>query len=184
MARNAEETRQKILDAAMDEFAQYGIAGARVDRITTNAGVNNALLYRYFGGKLELFDTVYSRLVIETVDEVPLDPHDLPGYVGDLFDYYVGHPQVVRLTAWRQLERPDHPLPTVVTDSYHDKIDRITEAQKAGAVTTTVPAGELLALVVHLSLINTPMSLVMDTPIDHDRRRETVVETVRTLLAG
>ncbi|MGW5591138.1 TetR/AcrR family transcriptional regulator, partial [Streptomyces sp. NPDC003857] len=79
MARNADETRRKILEAATDEFAQYGIAGARVDRITKAAGVNNALLYRYFGSKVDLFDTVYSRLVTEIVSAVPLDPTDLPG---------------------------------------------------------------------------------------------------------
>jgi AcrR family transcriptional regulator len=85
--------------AATEEFARYGIAGARVDRITTNAGVNNALLYRYFGSKLDLFDTVYSRLVAETVDAVPFDPGDLPGYVGGLYDYYAARPEIVRLTA-------------------------------------------------------------------------------------
>ncbi|MET8832120.1 TetR family transcriptional regulator [Streptomyces sp. NPDC004610] len=164
-------------------LAQNGIAGARVDRITTTAGVNNALLYRYFGSKLDLFDTVYTRLVTETVDDVPLDPRDLTGYTAALFDYYVGHPEVVRLTAWRQLERPDHPLPVIVTDSYQDKTDRIAAAQRDGAIPDRVPADELLALVIHLSLSNTTLGLSVDTPIDHTRRRETITEAVRALLA-
>jgi len=39
------DTRQKILAAAKDEFAHYGQAGARVDRIARQAGVNKAMLY-------------------------------------------------------------------------------------------------------------------------------------------
>ena len=31
--RNAEATKERILDAALAEFSAYGIAGARVDRI-------------------------------------------------------------------------------------------------------------------------------------------------------
>ena len=42
-------TRQKILDAALAEFASYGLGGARVDRIAQRAGANKRMLYYYFG---------------------------------------------------------------------------------------------------------------------------------------
>ena len=182
MARNAEETRRKILVAATEEFAQHGIAGARVDRVTTTAGVNNALLYRYFGSKLDLFDTVYTSLIENTVDAVPFDADDLPRYIGELCDYYVGHPEVVRLTAWRQLERPDRPLLAVVGESVADEIEKIAAAQKAGIVADRVAPGELLAVIVHLSLINTVLSPVLGFPGDRDRRRDAIVEAVRAVI--
>ena len=80
MARSADETRRKLFDASVAEFATYGIAGARVDRITATAGVNNALLYRYFGSKSELFDTVFGILAAELLEAVPFTLDDLPGY--------------------------------------------------------------------------------------------------------
>ncbi|MFF3573923.1 TetR/AcrR family transcriptional regulator [Nocardia jiangxiensis] len=184
MARSAEETRQKILDAAMEEFARYGIAGARVDRITKNAGVNNALLYRYFGSKLDLFDTVFSRLIEDTVDDVPMDARNLPGYVGALFDYYASHPEVVRLTAWRQLEHPSHPMPEALHESVKQKTERILEAQESGDLASTLPPDELLTVIIHLSLVCTPLSPMIDPAADPERRRATAVETVRALLDG
>jgi len=182
MARNADETRRKILEAATDEFAQYGIAGARVDRITKAAGVNNALLYRYFGSKVDLFDTVYSRLVTEIVSAVPLDPTDLPGYAGRLYDYYEAHPDVVRLAAWRQLERPEHALPQVVHDAQREKVELIAQAQKDGLVTTALPAEELRDLMILLSLSNTPLIPAVGSDIDRERRRATIVATATAIL--
>jgi|ERR1700738_1087869 len=49
------ETRARILDAALSEFALHGLAGARTERIASAAGVNKALLYYYFESKEKLY---------------------------------------------------------------------------------------------------------------------------------
>jgi TetR/AcrR family transcriptional regulator len=49
------ETRQRILDAALGEFAANGLAGARTEAIAAAAGVNKALLYYYFDSKEKLY---------------------------------------------------------------------------------------------------------------------------------
>ena len=49
------ETRGRILDAALGEFAAHGLAGARTERIATAASVNKALLYYYFESKEKLY---------------------------------------------------------------------------------------------------------------------------------
>lgn len=49
------ETRARILDAALREFAAHGLAGARTERIAESAGVNKALLYYYFSSKERLY---------------------------------------------------------------------------------------------------------------------------------
>ena len=51
-------TRQKILDAARSEFAAYGKAGARVDRIARQAGINKAMIYYHFQSKENLYMAV------------------------------------------------------------------------------------------------------------------------------
>ncbi len=49
------ESRQRILDAALSEFAVNGLAGARTETIAAAAGVNKALLYYYFESKEKLY---------------------------------------------------------------------------------------------------------------------------------
>ncbi|MFL6837431.1 MAG: TetR/AcrR family transcriptional regulator, partial [Bradyrhizobium sp.] len=49
--RDPAATRRKLLTAARREFAQNGLAGARVDEIAARAGVNKQLVYHYFGDK-------------------------------------------------------------------------------------------------------------------------------------
>jgi TetR/AcrR family transcriptional regulator len=49
------ETRGRILDAALTEFAAHGLAGARTEAIAAAAGVNKALLYYYFDSKEKLY---------------------------------------------------------------------------------------------------------------------------------
>jgi len=61
-----EESRAAILKAAVREFAEHGIAGARTDAIAQAAHVNKALLYYYFKDKETLYgavlDYVFSNL--------------------------------------------------------------------------------------------------------------------------
>ena len=54
-AERAAETRKRILDAALSEFAAHGLAGARTEAIAVAAGVNKALLYYYFESKEKLY---------------------------------------------------------------------------------------------------------------------------------
>ncbi len=58
LSPRAAATRQRILDAALAEFAEKGLAGARVDEIALRAGANKRMLYAYFGSKEELWLTV------------------------------------------------------------------------------------------------------------------------------
>ncbi|MGB8028819.1 MAG: TetR/AcrR family transcriptional regulator [Terracidiphilus sp.] len=54
-AERSAETRSRILDAALSEFAANGLAGARTEHIAQTAGVNKALLYYYFESKEKLY---------------------------------------------------------------------------------------------------------------------------------
>jgi len=56
--RDPELARRRILDAAAEAFATSGPAGARIDAIAADAGVNKRMLYHYFGDKSALFAAV------------------------------------------------------------------------------------------------------------------------------
>ena len=71
--RDADATRQRLIDAARAEFAQYGIAGARVDRIAANAASNKAQIYHYYGSKDALFDAVWEDLVTQLTEQAPIE---------------------------------------------------------------------------------------------------------------
>src|SRR5260370_15591198 len=57
-----EESRAAILKAAVAEFAEHGIAGARTDTIARAAHVNKALLYYYFKDKDSLYEAVFDHV--------------------------------------------------------------------------------------------------------------------------
>ncbi|HVX42270.1 MAG TPA: TetR family transcriptional regulator [Mycobacteriales bacterium] len=187
MAGDAQATRKRLLDAAAAEFAAYGIAGARVDRIAETARSNKAQIYHYYGSKDALFDAVFNALVVETVSEIPIDADDLPEYAGRLFDRYEARPDVVRLATWHRLERgQDQGLLDSVVTSTRDKVEAVARAQKTGTLPATYSAAELLVLVLHLSMLwatMTPEFGVVLGRHSRARRRALVTGAVAALVA-
>lgn len=102
---NAEATRERILEAAMEEFSTYGIAGARVARIAKNAECNKNMIYIYFDNKETLFTTVLQNNLKRVYEEIPFTPDDLPGYSVKVFDYAIANPELFRLMTWYGLEK-------------------------------------------------------------------------------
>ena len=153
MARDAEATKARLLAAATAEFAAYGIAGARIDRIAAAASANKNLLYLYFGNKEQLFATVLDTHITALLDAVPFDVADLPGYAGRLYDFALGHPDLVRLARWYSLEQPGSLESTPLAfSSTKAKLDAITAAQRSGAVDDGLPAEHLLALLLSIAM--------------------------------
>jgi AcrR family transcriptional regulator len=140
------DTRRRLLDAAFEEFASHGLAGARVDRIAELAKANKRLIYAYYGNKEELFDTVMVRSLGALVDAVPFSADDLAGYAGALFDHMVGHPEMVRLTMWKLLERPN--VSDLEVQAYRPKVEAIAAAQADGRLPTGTDPVDVLILVV------------------------------------
>jgi len=70
---------EKVLAAALKEFAEYGFDGARVDRIAKNAKVNKAMIYYHFKSKEALYERILSDLagmIYERVVEVIVEESD------------------------------------------------------------------------------------------------------------
>jgi AcrR family transcriptional regulator len=152
MPRDAEATRRRILQAATAEFAAHGIAGARVDRIAASAGANKSLIYAYFGSKDGLFDAVFDAAVVATVDEIPIDADDLPGYAARLYDHRLDRPDLLRLANWDRLERDGAGIANeAVQAALAAKVKAIARAQKAGKISAAVSPAALLEFIVALS---------------------------------
>lgn len=179
VVRDAQDTKRRLLEAAAAEFAERGIAGARVDRIAATASANKALIYSYFGNKEALFDAVFNALVVDTVRDVPIDPHDLAGYAGRLFDRGQSHPQILRLALWHSLERGGAgSLPDAVLAANAEKVAAIAEAQEAGRISRRFPPAELMALIVGLATMGaTDFAPAPDPAL----RRRTITQAVELL---
>jgi TetR/AcrR family transcriptional regulator len=70
-ADRADQSRARILEAAILEFSENGLAGARTEQIAEAAGVNKALLYYYFQSKEALYtaalESVAERVVASSM---------------------------------------------------------------------------------------------------------------------
>ena len=113
--RDAAATRARILEAATFEFAAKGLLGARVDEIADRAGSNKRMIYHYFGSKEELFTLVLEtewtaiREAERTLHLDDLPPRDaLVTYVRFIFDYYLNHPEFLKLVHSANLHKARH----------------------------------------------------------------------------
>jgi AcrR family transcriptional regulator len=183
--RNAEATRERILEAALAEFSAHGIAGARVDRIARAARCNKNLIYVYFQDKETLFATVLRKHLLRVHEEQPFTPDDLPGYAAKVFDWAQANPDLMRLLAWSALEQkaagPDERVAALDA-----KVAALTEAQDAGRVGKDFPPDFLLIAVLSLATAWSAAS-PFRSPLDPEaagRRpalREGLVRAVRLL---
>jgi AcrR family transcriptional regulator len=181
MARNAEQTRARIMTAATEEFAAYGIAGARMDRVAEHAASSKERIYAYFGNKEQLFDAVFSNSVKAYFDEVDFDAGDLPGYAGRLFDHFAGAPERLRLSTWYRLERPDGIGLQSVIDANDVRVKAIAAAQEARAIPADFTPVQLLALIQSLSTswaTMNPEFAALAENVSRSERRRAVVQAV------
>ncbi|MGP0089085.1 MAG: TetR family transcriptional regulator, partial [Xanthobacteraceae bacterium] len=98
------DSRARLLEAAIDEFARNGLLGARVDVIARRAKINKQLIYHYFGGKEQLYvavlEHVYADIrrkerALRLQDSDPLTA--MRTLVGFTFDYVSQNRAFVRL---------------------------------------------------------------------------------------
>jgi len=112
LSPRAAATRQRILDAALAEFAEKGLAGSRVDEIAARAGANKRMLYAHFGSKEELWLVVLEgAYAAKRAEERAVEVEHLPPaeamakLVGFNLRYTARHPEFVALLNQENLHR-------------------------------------------------------------------------------
>ncbi len=191
MTAPADRTRQRILDAATEEFAARGIAGARVDRIAQASGMSKPMLYSHFGGKDRLFDVVFAEHVIANGDRVPFTADALPGYAARLYDDYLADPALARLVMWKRLERDGigYLYPGLEGHDAEHRRD-IVAAQEARAIRADLDPDDVWTLLIATAASWAQVSITTVATADdpaalHARRRAALAAHVRDgLCAG
>ncbi|MBC7800855.1 MAG: TetR family transcriptional regulator [Gemmatimonadaceae bacterium] len=109
------QTRQDILDAAREEFAEHGLAGARVEAIAARTRTVKRMIYYYFGSKeglyLAVLEQAYAgiRTAEQGLDLLSLGPVEaIDRLVEFTFDYQDANPGFVRLVSIENTHNGTH----------------------------------------------------------------------------
>jgi AcrR family transcriptional regulator len=186
--RTTTELRDTILAAARSEFAKYGLAGARIDRIATSAAASKERLYAHFTDKEALFRSVVAADMADFFAAVTLRRDAVPEFVGEIYDLACGRPEHLRMITWANLEGLplDPPAveggePIAVRD-----IGVIKAAQAAGQVDAAWEPMDLLVLLfgVGLAWAQSPhLDALAADPAIVAARRAAAVEAARRIIA-
>lgn len=109
---NPERTKAEILRAAIDEFGEKGLAGARIDRIAAETKTSKRMIYYYFGSKdglyLAALEQSYSQ-VRDRERQLLLDDMDpetaLRCLVTVMFDHHLGNEDYIRIVMSENINR-------------------------------------------------------------------------------
>src|SRR5689334_1299981 len=124
--RNAEATKARILQAARQEFARAGLAGARVDAIADRAKANKRMIYHYFSGKEDLFRAVLEEAFVDirgAEKTLHLDERDpveaIRVLVEFTWNYYLAHPEFLTLVNSENLHKARHLKQSKIIQEMH-----------------------------------------------------------------
>ena len=110
--KNAEKSKQDILEAAEQQFSEKGFYGARIDEIAAHANINKRMIYEYFENKETLYKTVLFRVYKRMEDaEYALlkdDPNGvelIQNIISAYFDFLDQNPSFVNILMWENLNK-------------------------------------------------------------------------------
>ena len=113
-------SKQVILEAALQDFAAHGYEGARVDRIARSAGINKAMIFYYFSSKQNLYRTVIKDALLDFIPRVQKvlmessSPERLFESLPALYiRYFSRHRQVIQMIGRELIQSPANITPII-----------------------------------------------------------------------
>jgi AcrR family transcriptional regulator len=187
VAHDPERTRARLLVAAVQEFSENGYAGARIERISSAAGVNRERLYSYFGDKRGLFETVLADRLSTALDATPVrgsGPEAAADFAAAYFDACLATGELPRLVAWEGLELRQ----PVELDARRERACRKVDQLQAALpdATRDQVEGVLLTIVTlcHGWVTSPNLGRIIEgDETRHARRRSEIVAAARALAA-
>jgi AcrR family transcriptional regulator len=170
--RSAEATRDRLLLAAVELFAEHGYAGIRVRHIASRAGVTTGAIYAHYSDVASLLADAAGRAVDYAVQSIA---HVLPGelasvllgLVTDATGEELSREQSLLLEAFVAARREDR-LRQVLSEVLRDRLGvlekALTEAQARGEIRAELPASTL-AWYLYLLQVGLLAGRSVDVPI-------------------
>ena len=154
--RDAEATRNAILDVAEKLFVTEGFGSTSMARIGQACGCANSLIVHHFGSKEGLWNQVKDRAFAGFVEENQRIFRDQPVSVAGMresaeayFHLLKNNPQLVQLLQRAEMER-DPNRSRMNTRQLDPFVARMREAQEAGILRDDVPAAHLLLILINV----------------------------------
>jgi AcrR family transcriptional regulator len=199
-----EANRARILQAAIDEFAERGVKGASMDAIAARTRTTRALINYYFGGKEQVYLAVLEHVYAEIrqaegqLDLDHLAPADAVRRIVEFtFDYYLDHPGFVRLVVAENQARGRHLRRSRAMRSLNrpiiETLGRVLErGRQEGSFQRRVEPVEIHMAIAALCIFNVANQYTfaaifqreMGAAGDVARRRRMVADMVLSYLAG
>ena len=179
--RDAERSQKDILDAALAEFAEHGLGGARMDRIAERAGVNKRLIYYYFENKESLFLAVLERAYEgirseeQRLELTQVEPTEaIRRLIAFTWNYYLAHPEFLTLLNSENLHRARHlkqskKIPAMHSPLVQTLADVLERGHKCGLFRAGVDPVQLYISIAGLSYFylgnNHTLSTIFNRPL-------------------
>lgn len=193
-----DRTRADILAVATREFAEKGLAGARIDVIAEAMRTSKRMIYYYFGSKEGLYIAVledaYQRIRNTEADLhlADLTPEEaLRKLVGSTVDYHLAHPEFIRLVMTENIHRAEFIAQSKAIQSLNvpaiDAIGKVYDrGLQAGVFRPGIDPVDLHMSISALAVFNVAnkhtFSLIfkrdLDAPAAIAARRDSIVEMV------
>jgi AcrR family transcriptional regulator len=145
-ARSEDATlREQLLNAAIEEFAEHGLSGARVDRIAQRAGANKQLIYYYFTDKSGLFDAAIQQMATrftEVRGSLPIDADRRPAAY---FEAAARDRSYIKMLQWEALSIGEGEAVEEKARAAHMRqaVDALRADQRAGRVPADLDPAQL-----------------------------------------
>ena len=164
MKRDAAATKERILQAAVLEFSEKGLAGARTLQLARRARCNIRMVYHYFGGKQNLYvaalEHVYGEIRAEEakLDLDSLEPIEgIQKLVAFTYDHMMKHKEFVRLAVIEnfqggKLMKKSSVIPQATEPLIRSIQKLLASGQRRGLFTRKVDAVQLYVSILALSL--------------------------------
>ncbi len=191
--RNPQRSRERILAAALAEFAAKGFSGARVEAIARRSGLNKQLISHHFGGKLGLYRAVMNRRRNRGGGEISTAPVPMPDAVARFHELAAEDPEWIRVLLWETLERDqagDGDSPGETGDGpsaglddrvarYHERVAWVAAEQAAGRLPADLEPALLFLSLVGAALYPVLLPHVADLVCGEDTRTEAFARRYR-----
>ena len=191
--RNPQQTQQRILQAALEEFAAKGFAGARVDVIARRARINKRMLYHYFGDKEGLFREVLRRKIADRSAWLAGAPEDPTERLPFWFQMFCRDREWVQLLEWEALQWGEKKVIDEERrqESVGRAVERVRQQQAKGLLDPSLDPGQLLLSMMALTAypVGFPQLARFATGLSvsdarFQKQRETFLRQIAQLLRG
>ncbi|MCA9006425.1 MAG: TetR/AcrR family transcriptional regulator [Planctomycetaceae bacterium] len=186
-AKKEISSQDAILKAAIAEFAERGVEGARIEAIAREAKFNKSLIYRYFNDKQGLFEAALQSKLEERNESVAKIPKEISEVLQFYFKENLRDQNYVRVLLNEAQQNEGEPL---IDDDwrkeyYHNHIERLKQAQTAGELSDELDPVCLMliftALVFFPATLPQLAQLISGHKVDSDAFQKLWSNCLRTL---